>query len=138
MPSALIDTDVLLDYLAGDERAQRALEPFAHRAISVVTWLELMAKCPPGLQEPTRAFLRSFERLSISESIADEALRLLQAHPHLPQPRALTWATARVNQLRLVTAEPPQGRAEDATVVWAYRRQGAGSVAGDTGGRRSA
>ncbi len=125
MPSALIDTDVLLDYLGGDVRAQQAIEPFAHRSISVVTWLELMAQCPAGLQEPTRAFLRSFERLSISESIADEALRLVQSHPGLSQPRALTWATARVNQLRLVTADPAHVGAADEFVLLPYRRRGA-------------
>ena len=43
MTDVVIDTGVLLDYLAGDERAQRALAPCVHRAISVVTWLELMA-----------------------------------------------------------------------------------------------
>jgi hypothetical protein len=92
MPSALIDTSVLLDYLAGEPRAKRAIELYAHRSISVVTWLELMAHCPPALLESTRGFLRSFERLSVSESIADEALRLMHQRSGLPLQRALTWA----------------------------------------------
>ncbi|ARN18965.1 PIN domain-containing protein [Piscinibacter gummiphilus] len=106
MSDAVIDTGVLLDYLAGDERAQRAIAPCVHRAISVVTWLELMAVCPAGQLDAARGFLRTFERLSISESVADEALRLVQARPGLPLNRALAWATARVNQLYFVTSEP--------------------------------
>lgn len=122
MSSALIDTCVLLDYLAGDARAKRAIEPYAHRSISVVSWLELMAQCPAELLDATRGFLRSFERLSVSEAIADEALRLMHERPALPLPRALTWASANVNQLRFVTADARHVSKADATVVLPYRR----------------
>jgi predicted nucleic acid-binding protein len=105
MTDAVVDTGVLLDYLAGDERAQGAIAPCVHRAISVVTWLELMAVCPAAQLDAARGFLRTFERLSISESVADEALRLVQLHPGLPLNRALTWATARVNQLGFITTD---------------------------------
>jgi len=118
--AALIDTSLLHDYLRGDVRAQTAIEPLAHRSISVVTWLELMGRCPAGLEEPTRAFLRSFERLSISEAIADEALRLMQGHAGLPLARALTWATARVNQLSFVTTDPKHLPGDDPQVMLAY------------------
>jgi predicted nucleic acid-binding protein len=123
MPSALIDTGVLLDYLGGEARAQEAIEPYAHRSISVVSWLELMAACPEGLHEATRGFLRGFERLSVSESIADEALRLMHERPGLALPRALTWASANVNQLRFVTADPAHLSPSDTNVVLAYRRK---------------
>lgn len=122
MPSALIDTGLLLDYLGGEPRAKCAIEPYAHRSISVVTWLELMAHCPPTLLEPTRGFLRSFERLSVSESIADEALRLMHQRSGLPLLRALTWATANVNQLRFVTADAAHLNEDDTNVVLPYRR----------------
>lgn len=127
MSSALIDTSVLQDYLLGDKRAQRALAPYAHCAISVVSWLELMALCPPEVLEPTRGFLRSFERLSVSESIADEALRLVQQRPGLSLARATVWASAMVNQLPLVTAEPAHVLKSDSRVLLAYRRQGSAS-----------
>ena len=65
--SALIDTSLMLDYLKGDRRAVHALEPYGHCAISAITWLELMALSPQELLERTRGFLRSFERLSVSE-----------------------------------------------------------------------
>jgi hypothetical protein len=106
MSSALIDTPLLLDYLRGDKRARKALDACPHRSISVVSWLELMTLCPPDVADPTRGFLRTFERLSISEGIADEALRLVQLKPGLPMARALTWATANVNQLFYLTSDP--------------------------------
>ena len=106
MTSTLVDTQLLLDYLQGDKRARKALEACPHRSISVVSWLELMALCPPEVADPTRGFLRTFERLSISEGIADEALRLVQRKPGLPMSRALTWATANVNQLTYLTNDP--------------------------------
>ncbi len=104
--NALIDTALLIDYLRGEPRAAAALDNCKHRSISVVTWLQVMMRCPPDLQEATRGFLRSFERLSISEAIADEALKLAREHPGIEQQRALTWATANLNQLVLVTSEP--------------------------------
>lgn len=121
MTSALIDTSLLLDYLAGDKRAQRAIGEFTHRSISVVTWLELMAICPDDALEPTRGFLRSFERLSVSESIADEALRLMRRKPGLALDRALTWASATVNQLAYVTVNPEFVAKSDPNVTMPYR-----------------
>jgi predicted nucleic acid-binding protein len=119
--SALIDTSVLLDYLAGDRRAQRVLDAWDHRSISVVTWLQVLAVCPPDVLEATRGFLRTFERLSISEAIADEALRLMLPRPTLPFDRALTWATANVNQIAYVTVDPEHIAKDDANVTMPYR-----------------
>jgi hypothetical protein len=111
--NALIDTALLLDYLRGDERAAHALRGCAHRSITVATWLEVMRASPPDRREATRAFLRSFERLSISESSTDEAMRLSFAHPGLSAERAANWANAIVNQLVFMTTDPtgcPAGR----------------------------
>jgi predicted nucleic acid-binding protein len=120
--STLIDTPLLLDYLKGDRRARKALETCVHRSISVVTWLELMSLCPPEVVDPTRGFLRTFERLSISEGIADEALRLMQRKPGLAMTRALTWATANVNQLTYLTNDPAHiDPKADRSVALAYR-----------------
>jgi predicted nucleic acid-binding protein len=119
--SALIDTSVLLDYLSGEKRAQRALAVYAHRAISVVTWLELMAMCPAEASEATRGFLRTFERLSLSEAIADEALRLMRAKPGLAINRAITWASANANQLSFLTVNPAHVGKVEPNVVMPYR-----------------
>lgn len=117
---ALIDTGILRDYLLGDERAYRVLSDYEHRSISVITWLELMSSCPPELVEATRSFLRGFERLSVSESIADEAQRLMERKPGLALPRALTWASAVVNQLEFVTDDETHVARSDRQVLLPY------------------
>ena len=121
--TALFDTGVLLDYLRGDRRAVRVLDAHEHRAISVISWLELMAIAPLPLREDTRGFLYSFERLSVSEAIADEALRLVLEHPGLSLQRALSWATARANQLRFVTADAEHLPEDASEVSVPYRRR---------------
>jgi len=123
MSSALVDTALLRDYLQGDKRAQRALAPYGHRAICVVTWLELMSACPPGVLEETRSFLRTFERLSVSEAIADEALRLTTEHPGLDLRRALIRATAIANRMVFVTTEPAHPGTDLSGIVVPYRRK---------------
>lgn len=119
--TVLVDTSLLLDYLNGDKRAGQALEPHRHRAISVITWLEVMALAPPDKVEETRGFLRSFERLSISESIADEALRLMTMHTDVTFHRALTWATAQINQLTLLTVDAVAEQLDGLKIETPYR-----------------
>jgi len=119
--NALIDTGLLVDYLKGEKRAAAVMESCTHRSISVVTWLELMAACPAGLDDSTRGFLRSFERLSVSESVADEALRLMTLRQGLKLARALTWASANVNQLVCVTTDARWLAKADTNVVVPYK-----------------
>ena len=134
--NALVDTGLLLDYLRGDERAARALRDCAHRSITVATWLEVMRASPPDRREATRAFLRSFERLSISESSTDEAMRLSFAHPELSSPRAVNWANAIVNQLVFMTTDPTGCSPSNRDVLVPYVGGQAGS--GPTPRRRAA
>lgn len=103
--SALIATELLIGYLRGDGAAAQLIEAHPHRSISVLTWLDVMALAPPARREATRAFLRSFERLSINEAIADEALRLRERHEGLDSHTALNLATARMNRLQYVGGE---------------------------------
>ena len=118
--NALIDTGLLLDYLHGEPRAAQALADCASRSITTLTWLEVMRRCPPDRREATRAFLRGFERLSISESSADEAMRLSFARDGLALERAVNWASAVVNQLVFVTTDAEGCRPDERNVVIPY------------------
>lgn len=119
--TALFDTSVLLDYLLGERRAAGVFKQYDHRALSVITWVELMSVAPEGQHETTRGFLRSFERLSISEAIADEALRLIRERQGITFHRAITWATAIVNQMDFITVDPEHVLRTDTRVVLPYR-----------------
>jgi len=118
--NALIDTRLMLDYLQGEPRAAEAFAGCASRSITALTWVEVMRRCPPDRREATRAFLRGFERLSISESTADEAMRLSFARDGLPLERAVNWASAIVNQLVFVTTEAQGVREAERNVVVPY------------------
>src|ERR1700761_598479 len=97
-----------MDYLRGHELAATAFRRFPHRAITVATWIEIMSEAPAGLQPQTREFLRTFERLAISEGISDRALGLIERHPGLELRHAIPWATALANELIYITRDLPE------------------------------
>ena len=119
--SAVFDSSLLFDYLRGVRQASAAFEQHPNRAITVTTWIEVMAAAPEGLAGQTRDFLRGFERLAINEAIADRALALLSRHPGLGMRHALPWATAQINSLVYITTDFPRLAIRDATVVMPYR-----------------
>jgi len=120
MLSAVFDTHVVRDYLLGVTHARRAFAKYPHRAISVVTWLEVMQAAPTAEREATRLFLCSCERLAINEAIADRAQALLLAHTRLGLPQALSWATAQVNGLVFVATRSGALQMTDAGLWLAY------------------
>jgi hypothetical protein len=106
--SAVFDTGIVLDYLRGYKPSVSAFKRFPHRAITVATWVEVMSEAPAGLSVETREFLRSFERLAISEGISDRALGLIEKHPGLKLRYAIPWATALANELIYITRDLPE------------------------------
>lgn len=120
--SSLIDTGVLLDYLSGLPAAKEALDRRPDSAISVLTWIELLALAPDAKAEYTRNFLRRFERLAINEAIADRAAQVARAHPTVSLSFAVTYATARINSLNLVTVDPPDALQAEPSIEVPYDR----------------
>ena len=110
--SAVFDTTVVMDYLRGARPAASAFKRFPHRAITVTTWVEVMAAAPPSLSLETREFLRTFERLAISEAISDRALTLIERHGGLELRHAIPWATAVANELIYIACELPESWAD--------------------------
>jgi predicted nucleic acid-binding protein len=106
--SAVFDTRVVVDYLRGVKPAAAAFKRFPHRAITVATWVEVMIEAPATLSLETREFLRTFERLAISEAVSDRALALMEKHPGLELGHAIPWATAMANELIYITTGLPQ------------------------------
>ena len=68
---ALFDTNILIDYLNGIPAAKRELDLYESRAVSIVTWMEVMSGGEPELVETTRAFLNRFTVIPIGERIAN-------------------------------------------------------------------
>jgi predicted nucleic acid-binding protein len=102
MVRALFDTNILVDYLNGIPQARTEIERYTARAVSIVTWMEVMIGATPDDEVATRAFLRGFEVLGLDERIAARAVNLRRAH-RMKLPDAIIWATAQVNEMLLVT-----------------------------------
>ena len=54
MVSALFDTNILIDHLNAIPQAREEIGRFENRAVSIITWMEVMVGADADLVEPTR------------------------------------------------------------------------------------
>jgi predicted nucleic acid-binding protein len=74
---ALLDTNVLVDYLRGAPEARGELARYAPPAVSLVTWMEILVGAGNSEEEgQLRRFLTRFELHPISVAIAERALAI--------------------------------------------------------------
>ncbi len=102
MVKALFDTNVLIDYLNGIDAAAQELGRYASKAISIITWMEVMAGAAPEEEAAVRAWLQSFEVLALDEATAERAVAIRKAR-RIRLPDAMIWATAQVHGRLLVS-----------------------------------
>jgi len=102
--NALLDTNVLIDYLRGISAARAELGRYDHTAISVITWIEVMVGAPVEAEQATRDFLAGFSLIALDDEVAALAARLRRAH-RVKLPDAIVWASARARGLLLVTRD---------------------------------
>ena len=117
---ALFDTNILIDYLNGVEDAKTELARYERPAISVISWIEVLAGTKPDLEAETRKFLAIFERIELSEAIADRAVALRRSLK-MRVPDAIILATARVENLVLVTRNSKDFPADQPGIRLPYR-----------------
>jgi predicted nucleic acid-binding protein len=119
MVKALFDTNILIDYLGGVEAARQELGRYSKKAISIVSWMEVMVGTPAELEAPTRSFLDSFERLPLEQFVAEESVRLRREYG-MKLPDAIIWASARRGQWLLVTRNRKDFPPDDPSVRIPY------------------
>jgi predicted nucleic acid-binding protein len=102
MVKALFDTNVLIDFLNAVPQARRELDFYPEKAISFVTWMEVMVGSPAGTETATRDFLHSFEIIGLDAGIAERAVALRRSH-RIKLPDAVIWASAHETGSLLVT-----------------------------------
>lgn len=100
---AVFDTNILIDYLIGREQAQKELDRYSRRAISIVTWMELQI----GSRSEAEAdvidlFLREFRVIDITRPLARRAIEI-RRRTRVRLPDAIIWATAQMESAILVT-----------------------------------
>ena len=119
MVSAVFDTNILIDYLNGIADAQDELDRYANRAISVITWIEVMVGTSPATEQATRNFLRGFALIELDDGVAEEAVALRKAH-RIKLPDAIVWASARRRSALLVTRNSKDFPAGDPGIRMPY------------------
>jgi predicted nucleic acid-binding protein len=102
MVRALFDTNILVDYLRGIAAAAEELARHRERAISVVTWMEVMVGTTPATEQATRHFLAGFRTVPLDAAVAEQAVALRRTH-RVKLPDAIVWASAQVHAMLLVT-----------------------------------
>jgi predicted nucleic acid-binding protein len=99
----LLDTNIIIDLLAGYSPAIQEVAGYSDVFISRVTWMEVLIGSPDAATTALwESFLNQFFVVELDEPVCREAIALRQAH-RIKLPDALIWASARLNLIPLVT-----------------------------------
>jgi predicted nucleic acid-binding protein len=96
------------------------LQRYPQKAISIITWMEVMVGAGNDVESATRAFLKDFDVVPLDETIAERAVELRRNH-RIKQPDAIVWATAQTKALLLVTRNSKDFAADDPSVRLPYK-----------------
>jgi predicted nucleic acid-binding protein len=120
MVKALFDTNILIDYLNAVPQARAELERYAEKAISIVTWMEVMIGAEDALKAATLNFLEGFEPIALDNEVARSAVKLRREH-RMKLPDAIIWASAQVHAMLFVTRNTKDFPAGDPAVRVPYQ-----------------
>ncbi len=120
MVGALFDTNILIDYLNGLEPAKKELDLYPDKAISLVTWMEVMAGATEDEESATTLFLGTFINLPITPAVAERAVTLRKTLK-VKLPDAIILATAQLEGRVFVTRNTRDFKPDDVAVVVPYR-----------------
>lgn len=101
--NAVVDTNILVDYLNGSEDARRELSSFDVVYVSLISWMEILVGAAEGDEEAEiREFLRRFRVYPVDEGVAERTVDI-RRRDKIRLPDAIIWATAQQLGLLLVT-----------------------------------
>jgi len=120
MVGALFDTNILIDYLNGIPAARQELARYERRAISTITWMEVLAGAGPQEEATLRAWLDGFEVIPLDNAIAARAVAIRRQR-RLRLPDAIVWASAQAHDLLLVTRNTKDFPVDEPGVREPYR-----------------
>lgn len=104
MVRALIDTNILIDYLHNRPGALAELSRYDDPAISSISWIEVMVGVSPAAESVTRDFLDRFVLIDLNEAVSERAVLLRRTH-RLKLPDAITLASAQVSGRLFITRD---------------------------------
>jgi predicted nucleic acid-binding protein len=98
----LFDTNILIDYLRGIPQARAECDRHADRAVSIISWMEVMAGSTAANEADARSFLLNFYTLTLGADVAERA-SLLRRSNRIKLPDAIIQATAEAAGRVLIT-----------------------------------
>ena len=99
---ALLDTNILIDYLNGIEASQEEIRRYESPLISTITWMEVMVGVNEDEQQTVRSFLSHFNQIDIDAKVAEIAVSI-RRKLKMRLPDAIIWASARRENALLVS-----------------------------------
>ena len=99
---ALLDTNILVDYLNGIEAAREEINRYKAPLISTITWMEVMAGVNDDEERAVRSFLTRFNQVNIDPEIAEIAVSI-RRKTRIRLPDAIIWASAKHEDALLVS-----------------------------------
>ncbi len=78
--SLLFDTNIIIDILAGIPAARKECESCSDRAISIVTWIEVMVGVKPEEETKILSFLGTFILFPLSPTIAQKTVEVRRSN----------------------------------------------------------
>jgi predicted nucleic acid-binding protein len=122
MVKVLLDTNILIDYLNGIPEAGKEIGRYRDKAISLITWMEVMAGTTAQDEQIIKTFLSQFELLPIDGTVSAEAVAIRRSRK-IKLPDAIILATARTSDRLLVTRNTkdfPAGQDVDVRMPYQY------------------
>lgn len=98
----IFDTNILIDYLNGVEASILEIEDCDSKAISIITWMEVLVGVSEHEQGLIKDFLSNFKIINIDENIGQIAVSVRQKYK-IRLPDAVILATAIYTDGILVT-----------------------------------
>ena len=99
---ALLDTNILIDYLNGVVDARDELDRYEAPLISTITWMEVMVGVAGDDEANIRLFLSRFTQVEIDAEVAEVAVAI-RREQKIRLPDAIIWASAKRENALLVT-----------------------------------
>jgi len=116
----LFDTNILIDHLSGIDLAETEIKRYQDRAISIISWMEVMAGSNSDDERRIRAFLTAFRCLPISPEVAERAYTVRRQR-RLKLPDAIILATAETADRLLITRNTRDFPADYPSINIPYR-----------------
>ena len=120
--NALLDSDILLDFLDGHAAAAREIARYHECCVSIISWMEILAGARTQTDEDVRrGFLGHFRLVPLTAQVAEEAVKLRREY-RLKLPDAIICASAITENCLLVSRNTKHFPANRASVRFPYRR----------------